>query len=85
MSNATLEEQVVEDRKATRRLWLENRPDRFGKRVCPLPGPIEAWEIQRLLVEMSSGTQPCTSCCTQCSSQCCNATYAPNRLNLKVG
>lgn len=36
--------------------------------------PVAPEEIHELLIEMSSGTQPCTSCCTQCASNCCNAT-----------
>src|SRR6267143_1820488 len=42
-----------------------------------LPKLIKEWEIRDLLVDISSGTRPCTSCCTQCASNCCNASEKP--------
>lgn len=35
---------------------------------------LEPAEIRELLVEMASGTKPCTTCCTQCAQHCCYAT-----------
>lgn len=62
-----------EDRAATRSRWLDPgfAPDGGD---CPLPAPVEAWEIHELLGEIASGTKPCTSCCTQCATNCCMAT-----------
>jgi hypothetical protein len=60
-------------RDITRSRWLDRGlPQALDD--CPLPAPVEAWEIHELLGEIASGTRPCTSCCTQCSTNCCNAT-----------
>jgi hypothetical protein len=66
-----------ETRVSARACWLDGTmtaPVGFPVSLeCPLPPPLEAWEIHELLNEMASGTRPCTSCCTQCSGSCCNA------------
>jgi len=64
------------DRDALRRAWLdeaEDSPESAALPRSPIQPAVAPWAIHRLLVEMASGTQPCTSCCTQCSSNCCNA------------
>ena len=65
------------ERAAARAYWLRGQsgPHSGGPVLneCPLPPPVQAWEIHELLGEMSSGTRPCTSCCTQCSGSCCHA------------
>ncbi|MCA1674588.1 MAG: hypothetical protein LC799_21160 [Actinobacteria bacterium] len=62
-----------DERAVARSRWLDQgSAQELGD--CPLPAPVQAWEIHELLGEIASGTKPCTSCCTQCSSNCCMAT-----------
>ena len=50
---------------------LEKGVEVSGSPMLPV---VEIGDIHELLIEASSGTQPCTSCCTQCASNCCYAT-----------
>jgi hypothetical protein len=62
------------EREALRERWLlpGATTDQLPESV--LPPAAEPWFIHDLLVEMSSGTRPCTTCCTQCCQKCCWAT-----------
>lgn len=60
----------MNERAVIRRAWLGGASDPSN----PLPPASQPAEMHDLLLENSSGTNPCTSCCTQCTPACCNAT-----------
>ena len=54
--------------------WLSALEKGVEVPASPVLPTVEIGDIHELLVEASSGTQPCTSCCTQCATKCCYAT-----------